>query len=66
MEGRKYYRLSCAAARDLSAGYSLTSTDISFKRPGTGFPPKKKESLIGRSLVNDVGMGHIFESDDFK
>jgi N,N'-diacetyllegionaminate synthase len=63
--GRRDYRLSCVAARELRAGHRLTTSDIAFRRPGLGFPPKELETLIARVLVQDVPLGHVFSLEDF-
>jgi N,N'-diacetyllegionaminate synthase len=63
--GRRDYRLSCVAARELRAGHRLTTSDIAFSRPGVGFPPKELETLIARVLLQDVPPGHVFSLEDF-
>jgi N,N'-diacetyllegionaminate synthase len=63
--GRRDYRLSCVSARELPAGHFLTASDIAFRRPGFGFPPKAVDDLIKRKLVTDVRSGHIFMAEDF-
>jgi N,N'-diacetyllegionaminate synthase len=63
--GRRDYRLSCVAARELSAGHCLTASDVAFRRPGVGFPPKAVDGLIKRKLVGNVPLGHVFTSEDF-
>ena len=63
--GRRDFRLSCVAARELSAGHCLTVSDIAFRRPGTGFPPKAVDDLIKRKLVGKVAPGHVFTAKDF-
>ena len=63
--GRQDFRLSCVAAHDLSAGDDLTEVDISFRRPGTGLPPKGRDWLVGRKLSQDVVAGHVFQRADF-
>ena len=63
--GRRDYRLSCVAARELSAGHSLTAPDVAFRRPGVGFPPNAVEGLIQRKLGVDVPSGHVFTAEDF-
>jgi len=63
--GRRDYRLSCVAARELPAGHFLTASDIAFRRPGLGFPPKALDDLIKRKLVTEVRSGHIFMAEDF-
>jgi N,N'-diacetyllegionaminate synthase len=57
LEGRRDYRLSCVAARALTAGSVLDEADITFRRPGTGIPPSQVDSLLGRRLLADVPDG---------
>jgi len=63
--GRHNYRLSCVAARQLSSGHRLESSDVVFRRPGNGFPPKALDGLVHRQLVRDVPSGHVFGVGDF-
>ena len=42
------------AARDLSAGHTLTETDIAFKSPGDGLPPYELDRVLGRTLTHPV------------
>jgi len=64
LEARHLYRLSCVAARTIAAGTVLVESDITFRRPGTGLPPKAADQLIGRRLLNNVSVGHILSLDD--
>jgi N,N'-diacetyllegionaminate synthase len=63
--GRRDYRLSCVAARELSSGHRLVASDIAFRRPGFGFPPRELETLVARELVRSVPPGHVFAREDF-
>jgi N,N'-diacetyllegionaminate synthase len=63
--GRRDYRLSCVAARELPAGHRLVASDIAFRRPGFGFPPKQLDTLIARELVRNVPRGQVFTAEDF-
>lgn len=63
--GRRSFRLSCVAASDLPAGHRLVISDIAFRRPGEGFPPKNMGLLVARELVRDVARGHVFAAEDF-
>lgn len=63
--GRRDYRLSCVAARELPSGHRLVDADIAFRRPGYGFPPKELDGLIARELVRNVPSGHVFTTEDF-
>ncbi|MBL0938541.1 MAG: N-acetylneuraminate synthase family protein [Gemmatimonadaceae bacterium] len=49
-EGRVQFRLSCVAAHDLPAGHVLAESDIAFRRPGDGLPPRDVHTLIGHRL----------------
>jgi N,N'-diacetyllegionaminate synthase len=63
--GRRDYRLSCVAARELPAGHHLVAADIAFRRPGFGFPPKQLDTLIARELVRSIPQGQVFTAEDF-
>lgn len=64
--GRTNFRLSCVAADALSAGHTLVSGDIAFRRPGDGLAPKQAASLIGRTLKRAVARGARLSQDDFQ
>lgn len=63
--GRRDYRLSCVAARDLVAGHRLAESDIAFRRPGLGLPPKAADWLVGRRLGRDLQAGRVLLPADF-
>ena len=63
--GRRAYRLSCVAARELAAGHCLAASDVAFRRPGSGFPPKEIDQLLARRLAKSVTPGHVFSPEDF-
>jgi len=63
--GRRDFRLSCVSVHDLKAGHHLTASDIAFRRPGSGFPPKELGHLVARKLARDVRSGHVFCAEDF-
>jgi len=62
--GRRDFRLSCVAARDLPIGHCLGESDIAFRRPGSGLPPKAQEWLLGRRLARSIAAGHVFLPED--
>ncbi len=62
---RDRFRLSCVAARDLTADQMLRESDVVFRRPGTGLPPKALKSLIGRRLARSIGAGALLNPEDF-
>lgn len=47
-------RKSVVAARTLTAGHSLTRSDLAIKRPGNGIAPKLLAALIGRTLSQSI------------
>lgn len=65
MLGRRDFRLSCVAACTLPAGHCLEESDIVYRRPGTGLPPKAVDWLLGRRLRRAVPAGHVFSAEDF-
>jgi N,N'-diacetyllegionaminate synthase len=47
-------RRSIFAARDLSVGDTLSSSDVLFKRPATGIAPARLHELLGRQVCEPV------------
>lgn len=58
-------RRSIVASHSLSRGTKLTLEMISYKRPGTGIPPKLSPYVIGRILNKDIEKDQIIKLDDF-
>lgn len=54
---RAVARRSVAAARDLSAGSTLTADDLTLLRPASGIAPKHLDEVPGRVLNREVGRG---------
>ncbi len=54
MIGRSQFRLSCASARDLSAGHILNEEDVVYRRPATGVSPSDLGLILGKSLIRDI------------
>jgi N-acetylneuraminate synthase/N,N'-diacetyllegionaminate synthase len=65
-QGRRDFRLSCVAARDLPAGHCLTVSDVAFRRPGNGLPPKMRDWLLGKTLNGIVAAGEVLALDSLK
>ena len=63
-EARQGYRLSCVAAQSLPEGYVLATSDIAFRRPGSGLAPGLADTLVGRPLRRAVPAGHVFDLSD--
>ncbi len=63
-EARESFRLSCAAARDMSAGTVVAASDVVLRRPGSGIPPEQSAWLRGRTLKRSLQKGEIFCKED--
>lgn len=64
MEQRRRIRRSVVATRNIAAGSVLKEDDLDCKRPGTGIPPEKMKSLIGRKILRNITADEmIMESD---
>jgi len=50
-------RRSIVAASDLPAGHRLSAGDLTWMRPGDGFPPGTEAQLIGRLLKHSIRVG---------
>ncbi|HYI94030.1 MAG TPA: N-acetylneuraminate synthase family protein [Bryobacteraceae bacterium] len=53
-ELRLVFGKSIVTARDLPAGHSLTTNDLTLKKPGTGLPPARLGDLVSRRLKRAV------------
>ena len=63
-EMRLKMRRSIIASKDLKAGTKISENDLDAKRPGTGMPPEKINTLIGKTLNQDIeGNALIAETD---
>lgn len=56
-------RKSLVAARDLAAGSILQREDLAIRRPGTGLPPGRLESVVGRRLLRPAAAGTVLTED---
>jgi N,N'-diacetyllegionaminate synthase len=63
--GRREFRLSCVAERDIVKGESIKSSDIAFQRPGDGIAPIHEGMLVGLKLARDIKKGQKFEKGHF-
>jgi N-acetylneuraminate synthase/N,N'-diacetyllegionaminate synthase len=62
--GRRDFRLSCVAERDLPAGNELSAADLTLGRPGNGLAPRDRGLLVGRTLRRRVCAGEPVYLDD--
>jgi N-acetylneuraminate synthase len=60
-ENRLRLRKSLVAACDIPAGTRLTRAHLAFKRPGTGLPPSRLESVVGRVTRVDVRADELLD-----
>lgn len=54
-------RKSLVYRHDLPEGHSISSNDLTAKRPGTGLPPDQMTSFIGRMLTKPVGRDEMVQ-----
>lgn len=65
-ELRTMFTKSVVAGSDLPAGTVLSTTDLKFKKPGTGMPASQIDSLIGRTLRREVKMDEFVQLTDLE
>ena len=59
-------RRSIAAARDLKVRTKLSSSDLTWVRPGKGFSPGNEKKVIGKKISRSLKMGEIIMMGDLK
>lgn len=64
-ERRNAFQRSIVAARPIAKGTVITEDDITYKRPGTGIPPKFYEFVVGRTAKRDIPYDVILTQEDF-
>ncbi|MBN2342986.1 MAG: N-acetylneuraminate synthase family protein [Deltaproteobacteria bacterium] len=64
MSARKQARRSLVTRHALSNGDTITSDNISFKRPGTGISPADFHKVNGLKIRKDVAADHIITWED--
>ena len=63
--GRRDFRLSCVAKSEIKEGSTIKESDIAFRRPGFGFPPKDIKYIVGRKIKTTVSAGSVFNHTMF-
>lgn len=61
---RTVSRQSLTSVRDLPAGHTITRSDLTVKRPGTGISPAQMLSVIGRRLKRSIAGDMPIVEDD--
>jgi len=64
--GRRDFRLSCVAVRNIEEGECVKYSDICFKRPGDGLAPLFDKALVGLEAKTKIKEGCQFSFDMFK
>lgn len=65
-EQMKKMRRSVIVTRNIKAGEILQLADLDAKRPGTGIPADKIESLVGKKLLVDKDADTLLEINDIE
>ena len=61
---KKEYRRSIVSSKDLKIGHKIREEDLDFKRPGTGMPPGKISSIIGKTIRRNLDKDTILSIRD--
>ena len=64
-ENAKVSRKSIVAARDVKKGERFTENNLAIKRPGTGFPPKYFNEIIGSRAARDIKVDTLISKHDY-
>jgi len=63
---RSIFAKSVVAARDLPAGWRLTKSDLTVKKPGTGIPAARLDELVNRTLMRAVPADTLLSVEDLE
>jgi N,N'-diacetyllegionaminate synthase len=63
---RRMFYKSIVAAKDLPGGTVLEDQHMQLKKPGTGLPPSRMESLLGRRLLHGVKKNDFIREEDLE
>lgn len=58
-------RKSVVAARDIVKGEIISAADLTARRPGTGLPPGKTYSIIGKVAKTNIIQGALIKESDY-
>ena len=64
VEMKRIFEKSVVTARPLTAGHTLTHSDLAFKKPGDGISAAVWRSLIGRRIAADLPENHKLGAAD--
>jgi N-acetylneuraminate synthase len=60
---RRLFTRSLVARTDLPAGHVVAASDLCAKKPGSGIPPSRIDSVVGRRLVRAVTADELLAED---
>ena len=63
---RQLFMKSVVARRPLVTGTVLARDDLAVKKPGTGIPAERLDSLLGRRLARDLAEDALLSVDDLE
>ena len=64
-ERKDAFQRSIIAAKEIKKGQVIKKEDLTFKRPGTGIPPKYVDFIIGKEAKRDIPYDSIVKMEDF-
>ena len=63
---RRTFGKSVVAARALPAGHRIAAEDLAFKKPGTGIPASRYQSVVGTVTKRDIPADTLLSEGDFE
>ena len=63
---RRTFGKSVVAAHALPAGHRIAYQDLAFKKPGTGIPASRYQSVIGTTTKRAIAADTLLSEDDFE
>ncbi len=60
------FQKSIVASKDLEKGKMIEFSDLSFKKPGNGLPPKYYKEIIGKILLSEVKKDQLIKKEELK
>lgn len=66
IDSRRYARRSLVAAKTIPEGKIIESSDLTWKRPGTGIPPWMIDNIIGGKALKEIKEDEVLKFDDIK
>ena len=65
MVTKNKYHVSAISNKKIESGQVIKESDIIFKNPGTGIPPKEVQKIIGKTAIFDIVEDTILETNMF-